>query len=513
MKFKTNIFLILVLFSSCNQTIKKKELVEQKTSVDPKQIVFNNSNLYETVLNLIYEESESRKCAACSGDFNLINLNLYESNEDYKIVLNYETPYYMDNKESNTISNIKFLNKKDGNIISNKSDDDGVKYSIVTTYEYKEIFKDLMFWSADNIKSPNVGRLKENNSTKEEEDIENVNWLNLNLPDPLESSVFIVEEIYYGEFFVEFSGYDLISKKNNSFEYDGDSYSSLNYLNSDEGSLNLDKILQELKIVNSNQAEEIFQKINSINVEDKVRKNFSMGIIFDSYVNNVIRGVDNNQLPKKIKIIYSKKPRRYQKLEIIYAENASHNSYLMPVEEVLSKQKVDNLQRDLGFDYIDSHTIIRDGKPYYLYFNEYEKGKLGSVRIFKYNNGKQPVFSTSGNIDLQRNIWNSIKPTTNSTQSEIKDQSTNNISLFQAVLSMNKRAANINQEVVEYFETEFEPGKKIYMFFLNSLENIGYSCITVLTPYSYEPIAVDCDLISIKQLEWNEIPGSPKIYY
>lgn len=500
-------FVLFVLFIAvaCESTVADK-----KESIDPKEVIINNSSLYDILINRIYEDRNSRFCAACSGYYNLVDVSLYESNEDYKIVTKEENPYYLE--DTSGYSNSFYLNKDYGNVIAKENGESHEKYTLIGTYQYKDIFIDLIFWASNIDKNNNGDLLKENGSTKEEEEIENINWSNLNLPAPLKSSIFVVEDFYWGEGFQEISGYDVISNKNGTYEYEDIGLYNFDYLNSNKGPENIDKILLELKNINSNQANEILQEINKLNKEDQESFNFMKGNVLGSYVSEVIQGMDENDLPKKIKIIYdSRPPKRYSKQKIYYAENASHNPYLAPVEQIINKNEADKLQRELGLPYIDSHTLILDGKPYYLYYNTF-KNESASIRAYKYNDGKYAIFSGSGNIGLYRSIWNSMKPEDDQ-QLESNNSSTNLLSLSDAVSSMKKRAYTINQEIVSYFETEFEPGKKVYLFYLNSLSKPGYSCVTILTPYSDEPIGADCDVSSKKAIEWNAIPGSPKIYY
>lgn len=502
---KKIILFVLLITIAC-----ESRKTEKQKAIDPKEVVINNSNLYDILINQIYEDRNSKFCAACSGYYNLVNVILYESNEDYKIVINEESPYYL--KDTSGYSNTIYLGKNHGNVLSRKSDDLPKKYTLISTYEYKDIFRDLIFWASNNGKNNNGNLLKENNSTKEEEEIEKINWSNLNLPAPLKSSIFVVEDFYWGEGFQEISGYDVISNKNNSYKYEDLGLYGFEYLNSNKGIENIEKILLELNIINSDQANEIFQKFNKLNREDEEIFNFKRGNIFGSYVSKVIQGIDEKKLPKKIKIIYDSRPsKRYSKQKIYYAENVSHNPYVAPVEQIISKNEADKLQRELGFPYKDSHTLILDGKPYYLYFNT-NRNESASISAYKYNDGKYAIFTGSGNIDLYRAVWNSLKPNEKNHQVESNHSSPNLLSLSDAVSSMKKRVTTVNQEIVSYFETEFEPGKKVYVFYLNSLSNPGYSCITMLTPYSDEPIGVDCDISSKKAIQWNAIPGSPKIY-
>ena len=369
----------------------------------------NNLKLYDILINQIYENRNSKFCAACSGYYNLVNVSLYVSNEDYKIVTYEESPYYLE--DTSGYSNTIYLDKNQGNVISKKSDDSPEKYTLISTYEYKDIFKDLIFWASNNVKNNNGDLLKENNSTKDEEEIEKINWSNLNLPSPLKSSIFVVESLYYGEGYMSFSGYDVVSNKNYSYDYSDLDTGSFESLNSNEGTENIDKILLELKNINSDQSNEIFQELNNLNKEDKENNYYDEGSVFGSFVSKVIYGIDEKQLPKKIKIIYdSRKSNRYSEQIIYYAENVSHNPYVSPIEQVITKNEADKLQRELGFPYTDSHTLILDGKPYYLYFDlGFGINEDASIRAYKYNDGKYPIFSGSGNIDLYTDVWNSLK--------------------------------------------------------------------------------------------------------
>lgn len=76
---------------------------------------------------------------------------------------------------------------------------------------------------------------------------------------------------------------------------------------------------------------------------------------------------------------------------------------------------------------------------------------------------------------------------------------------------MVKQSRNTNQKLIKSFVSNFD-GKDIYMFFTLSTDRPGYSCVSLMTPFNLEILSTDCNLNEVKVSEWNNIPGSPKIY-
>ncbi len=88
---------------------------------------------------------------------------------------------------------------------------------------------------------------------------------------------------------------------------------------------------------------------------------------------------------------------------------------------------------------------------------------------------------------------------------------TNLLSLNDCVKIMENHCKGSNQQLIKYFESEFD-GKIVYMFFTLSFDNPGYSCVSLMTPLGEDILSVDCKTNEVKVIEWNNIPGSPKIY-
>ena len=76
---------------------------------------------------------------------------------------------------------------------------------------------------------------------------------------------------------------------------------------------------------------------------------------------------------------------------------------------------------------------------------------------------------------------------------------------------MENHCKGSNQQLIKYFESEFD-GKIVYMFFTLSYDKPGYSCVSLMTPLGEDILSVDCKTNEVKVMEWNSIPGSPKIY-
>ena len=84
------------------------------------------------------------------------------------------------------------------------------------------------------------------------------------------------------------------------------------------------------------------------------------------------------------------------------------------------------------------------------------------------------------------------------------------LSLMDCVEIMENHCKGSNQQLIKYFESEFD-GKIIYMFFTLSYSTPGYSCVSLMTPLGEDILSVDCKTNEVKVMEWNSIPGSPKI--
>ena len=94
----------------------------------------------------------------------------------------------------------------------------------------------------------------------------------------------------------------------------------------------------------------------------------------------------------------------------------------------------------------------------------------------------------------------------------IREEEEAYLDLYEALDKMRSRSANVNQRIVEYFQTTVSD-MTLYLFFTIPNDRPNYGCVTTLTPYGRgEPISVDCKSLYTKVAQWNAIPGSPKIY-
>lgn len=85
------------------------------------------------------------------------------------------------------------------------------------------------------------------------------------------------------------------------------------------------------------------------------------------------------------------------------------------------------------------------------------------------------------------------------------------LSLNDCVKIMENHCKGSNQQLIKYFETEFD-GKTVYYFFTLSYDKPGYSCVSLMTPFGEDILSVDCKTTELKVVQWNNIPDSPKIY-
>ena len=106
----------------------------------------------------------------------------------------------------------------------------------------------------------------------------------------------------------------------------------------------------------------------------------------------------------------------------------------------------------------------------------------------------------------------SIKAAEERERERIREEEEAYLDLYEALDKMRSRSANVNQRIVEYFQTTVSD-MTLYLFFTISNDRPNYGCVTTLTPYGRgEPISVDCKSLYTKVAQWNAIPGSPKIY-
>lgn len=114
---------------------------------------------------------------------------------------------------------------------------------------------------------------------------------------------------------------------------------------------------------------------------------------------------------------------------------------------------------------------------------------------------------TNENVYLTEN-----NKTVNVTENEIQPKTNpGKISFEESKEFMVERCRNINQQLIKSFVSNFD-GNDVYMFFTLSTDRPGYSCVSLMTPFKLEILSTDCNLNEVKVSEWNNIPGSPKIY-
>ncbi len=131
-------------------------------------------------------------------------------------------------------------------------------------------------------------------------------------------------------------------------------------------------------------------------------------------------------------------------------------------------------------------------------------GLLSIIVVNTISEISQPTQKQSENNKINSSLLTKPKSITTVKKTKL-------LSLMDCVEIMENHCKGSNQQLIKYFESEFD-GKIIYMFFTLSYSTPGYSCVSLMTPLGEDILSVDCKTNEVKVMEWNNIPGSPKIY-
>ena len=340
---------------------KNKEIKEFEEVVKFDQK--GKKDFYYIMLMDLKNEINERKCSACSGEFNLKNIEVFESHENYLINIK------EDNSYSGLIDIKNYYNKYtgfklDGNSLKND------EYTLINSFSGGKLIRDLII----NLITENVPENinSENISSKEEEKSEIDNWLSLKFKDNIKSSIFVVEKVWFGEGDNTIFGYDFNTGKNISLDM-GDFYG-----------INIEDIINQLIKIDSLQT-------NNTKTNDQFSLNQKLW--------NSVGDLKTLQLPRKIKLINNND-------KFFYVEHPKQNPFVELPKKIRSKKETDHTVE--GF--IDSYTLTVNDEQHYLYYDEnnWGEGDHSSIRVMK-NDEKYSIFSFSGRSENWRSIWEYIK--------------------------------------------------------------------------------------------------------
>lgn len=340
---------------------KNKEIKEFEEVVKFDQK--GKKDFYYIMLMDLKNEINERNCSACSGEFNLKNIEVFESHENYLINIK------EDNSYSGLIDIKNYYNKYtgfklDGNSLKND------EYTLINSFSGGKLIRDLII----NLITENVPENinSENISSKEEEKSEIDNWLSLKFKDNIKSSIFVVEKVWFGEGDNTIFGYDFNTGKNISLDM-GDFYG-----------INIEDIINQLIKIDSLQT-------NNTKTNDQFSLNQKLW--------NSVGDLKTLQLPRKIKLINNND-------KFFYVEHPKQNPFVELPKKIRSKKETDHTVE--GF--IDSYTLTVNDEQHYLYYDEnnWGEGDHSSIRVMK-NDEKYSIFSFSGRSENWRSIWEYIK--------------------------------------------------------------------------------------------------------
>ena len=213
MLFALSLMLLFVHLSSW--AFKKDDLIEINETIQ-------KFDFYPLLLEALSEAHKAANCDACSGDFNLSEVKIYESNKLYLFSINsINNGFFIETKNvydkfSGDKYNFKageFDNLDDFILIESiggaRATSELIVWKLAQFEEDRQKLKAKRKIESDNL---------ENGSLASSE-LEINNWLNLKLSAPLKPSVFVIESIWSGEGEFEITGYDLQSKNEITYSY------------------------------------------------------------------------------------------------------------------------------------------------------------------------------------------------------------------------------------------------------------------------------------------------------
>lgn len=328
-------------------------------------------DFYYIMLMDLKNEINERNCSACSGDFNLKNIEVFESHENYLINIK------EDNSYSGLIDIKNYYNKYTGfKLYENSLKND--KYKLINSFSGGKLIKDLIVNLISEEKSEIIN--SESISSKKEEKSEIDNWLSFKFRDNIKSSIFVVEKVWFGEGDRTIYGYDFKTGKNISLEM-----GSFHKINKED-------VINQLIKIDSSQN-------NNTKTNDQFSFNKKL-ISMDQKLWNNVNDLKTLQLPRKIKLINNND-------KFFYAEHPKHNPFVEPQKKIRSKKEIDNTMGD----FIDSFTLTINDEQHYLYYYENDfkvEGNISNIRVMK-NDEKYSIFSFGGRSENWRSIWEYIK--------------------------------------------------------------------------------------------------------